>query len=421
MDFRDRDGAPLIKWTDPEGAFNAWRECTRGRPCDYSGLSYAKLSRGTGIPWPVNDEHPEGSVRYYADLKFATDPDYCESYGHDLLTGAAIRPEDYRARQPNGRAFLRSVEYVPPLEEPDGEYPFFLTTGRVVYHFHTRTKTGRSRALRDAAPDAFIQVNEGDARHLGIADGDMLRVTSRRGVAEAPARIGGIEPGALFMPFHYGYWDDPGRPRAANELTLYEWDPVSKQPHFKYAAVKLAKAVGAPLPQPDESKRTGSPPQRRVGSQGRPYLADYIALLLANEECLVRGWETLRSCHAATPDIGPQSALFTAWSRESAAAMRPYADKYGERREGEPEALDRALSLGRSGDAFGLLRDLQDLWLMVGESTICAAVLLQGAHALADRGLEADLHGIDSRNGRQRDWLLTRIRQAAPQTLIVPP
>jgi anaerobic selenocysteine-containing dehydrogenase len=197
MDFRDKDGAPLIKWADAEGAFNAWRECSRGRPCDYSGLSYAKLSKGSGIPWPCNDEHPHGSERYYADLNFATDPDYCESYGHDLLTGAATSAEDYRAKKPNGRAFLRAAEYVPPTEEPDEECPFFLTTGRVVYHFHTRTKTGRSKELREAAPDAFIQMNGDDARRLGVADGEMVRVTSRRGAAEAPARIGDIGPGRL--------------------------------------------------------------------------------------------------------------------------------------------------------------------------------------------------------------------------------
>lgn len=420
MDFRDKDGAPLIKWTDSEEAFNAWRECTRGRPCDYSGLSYAKLSGGSGIPWPVNDKHPDGSVRYYADLKFATDPDYCESYGHDLLTGAEITADDYRAREPNGRAFLRAVEYVPPTEVPDEEYPFFLTTGRVVYHFHTRTKTGRSKALRDAAPDAYIQVSDDDAKRLGIANGEMLRITSRRGSAEAPARIGDIEPGALFMPFHYGYWDNPGRRRAANELTLYEWDPVSKQPHFKYAAVKLVKAEGAPLPQPDETKCEDVVIEGECSREARPYLADYVTLLLANEECLIRCWEKLRSCHSRMPDIRPQSTLFLTWSCENAAAIRPYVNRYGAGQEGEPGALDRALSIGRPQSAFGLLRDLQDLWLMVNESTISIAVLIQGARALGDRGLEHDLRGVESRNQRQRAWLLTRIRQAAPQTLAVP-
>jgi anaerobic selenocysteine-containing dehydrogenase len=420
MAFRDKDGAPLIKWTDAEGAFDAWRECSRGRPCDYSGLSYAKLGQGSGIPWPANEQHPHGSVRYYTDLTFDTDPDNCESYGHDLLTGAPITAEEYRAKQPDGRAFLRAVEYVPPTEEPDADYPFFLTTGRVVYHFHTRTKTGRSKALRDAAPDAFIQVSVGDARRLGIAEGEMLRVTSRRGVAEAPARIGDIEPGTLFMPFHYGYWDNPGRPRAANELTLYEWDPVSKQPHFKYAAVKLEKAEGSPLPQPDETKHDDALAEREDTHDGRVHLADYIGLLLASEERLAHGWEALRGSHPTTPDIGMQGALFIGWSRENAAALRPHVKIYGARQGSEPEALGGTPPPRRAQNPLGLLRDLTDLWLMVNESAALVAALLQGARARLDRDLERDLSAIEGRNERQRAWLLGRIRQAAPQTLAVP-
>ncbi|OWT65841.1 molybdopterin oxidoreductase family protein [Candidimonas nitroreducens] len=423
MDFRDKDGAPLIKWHDAEGAFNAWRECTRGRPCDYSGLSYAQLSQGSGVPWPVNERHPQGSTRYYTDLKFATDPDYCESFGHDLITGAAVTAQEYKARRPNGRAFLRPVEYVPPREEPDEEYPYFLSTGRVVYHFHTRTKTGRAPALRDAAPDAYIQVSEADARRLGIKPGDMLCVTSRRGAAQAPARVGDIEPGTLFMPFHYGYWDDPGRARAANELTLFDWDPVSKQPHFKYAAVKLAKVEGELLAQPDESKQAAVPPAAggNEAGAGRTHIADYIGLLQASEERLAHGWEKLCASHPLAPDIGAQGALFLGWSRDNAAAIQAYAGKYGERLEGEPEALDQALLIQRRATAFGLLRDLQDLWLMANESTVSAAVLAQGARALGDHDLQRALQDIEARNERQRAWLLTRIRQAAPQTLAVPP
>lgn len=150
-------------------------------------------------------------------------------------------------------------------------------------------------------------MNEDDALRLSIKEGESLRVTSRRGAAEAPARIGDIEPGTLFMPFHYGYWDDPGRARAANELTLYEWDPVSKQPHFKYAAVKLEKAEGKPLPQPDETKRDHAMAESKERVAGRPYLADYIGLLLTNEDRLILAWEKLRNAHPTTPDIGMQS------------------------------------------------------------------------------------------------------------------
>jgi len=241
MGFKDKDGNPLIKWSTPEEAFEAWKECSRGRPCDYTGLSYEKLSQGTGIQWPCNEQFPNGTPHLYTEGKFNTSYEYCESFGHDLETGAATTPEEYKAIDPRGKAFLKGVDYQPPHEEPDDEYPLWLTTGRLVYHFHTRTKTGRSKELHNAAPDCFVQISEEDAEKYGIRDGDMIEVTSRRGKIVEPAQVGGIEPGLLFIPFHYGYWDNPDRTRAANELTITEWDPVSKQPHFKYSAVKIKK------------------------------------------------------------------------------------------------------------------------------------------------------------------------------------
>jgi ferredoxin-nitrate reductase len=244
MDFRDKEGKPLIKWSEAEGAFNHWKECSRGRPCDYSGLSYEKLTGGSGIQWPCTEDAPEGKERLYTDGVFNTAADFCETYGHDLMTGAAITGEQYRANDPKGKAVIKAADYVPPLEEPDARYPFWLTTGRDAHHFHTRTKTGRSPELRAAAPDAYVQISEHDAREQGIAEGDLIEVESRRGKIQAPARIGDILPGHLFVPFHYGYWDDPERPRAANELTITSWDPVSKQPHFKCAAVALRKVGG---------------------------------------------------------------------------------------------------------------------------------------------------------------------------------
>jgi anaerobic selenocysteine-containing dehydrogenase len=245
MDFRDKDGAPLIKWREAEGAFEHFKQLTKGRPCDYSGMTYAKLSAGSGIQWPCNEQYPEGKERLYDDGRFSTAADYCEIYGHDLMTGAPITPVDYHANNPNGKAKIKSAEYRPPLEEPDETYPFWLTTGRLVYHFHTRTKTGRAEALNDAAPEVFVQISSQDAAHYGVAEGDLVNVESRRGSVEAPARVGGIAEGHLYIPFHYGYWDEEAengaRPRAANELTITAWDPVSKQPHFKYAAVRIKK------------------------------------------------------------------------------------------------------------------------------------------------------------------------------------
>lgn len=244
MDLRDKSGAPLIKWQDPQGAFEAWKICSRGRPCDYSGLSYATLSGQGGIQWPCNDQYPNGKERLYEDARFGTAASFCESYGHDLLTGATYTAEEYHSRDPQGRAILKGAEYVPPHELPDEQYPFWLTTGRIVYHFHTRTKTARSASLQEAAPNAFVQISQQDAETLGIQEGDWLIIESRRGQVQVPAVIGDILPGHLFIPFHYGYWDDASHSRAANELTLTEWDPVSKQPYFKFSAVRVILATG---------------------------------------------------------------------------------------------------------------------------------------------------------------------------------
>ena len=105
----------------------------------------------------------------------------CETFGHDLEPGAAITEEEYRAQDPGGRAVLKGADYIAPLEEPDKEYPFWLTTGRLVYHFHTRTKTGRCPELQQAAPEAFVQLATEDAKRLGIQEGDEVEVASRRG------------------------------------------------------------------------------------------------------------------------------------------------------------------------------------------------------------------------------------------------
>jgi anaerobic selenocysteine-containing dehydrogenase len=242
MDFRDRDGAPLITWRSAEEAFEAWREVTRGRPVDYTGLSYEKLRGPTGIPWPVNEQNPEGTDRLYADAVFPSGTDVCETYGHDLLTGAAVTEQEHRALRPDGRAFLKGADYTPAHEPTSEEYPLLYTTGRTVYQFHTRTKTGRARSLREAAPDMWVELSPVDAERLGIAEGDVVRVESPRGAIEAQARVGRVMPGAVFAPFHYGTAALPGEiPRQANELTMTVWDPVSKQPYFKTAACRVRK------------------------------------------------------------------------------------------------------------------------------------------------------------------------------------
>jgi hypothetical protein len=118
----------------------------------------------------------------------------------------------------------------PPLPHPDQDRP--------------RPQLDR------AAPDVWVELSPADAARFGIAEGDLVRVESRRGRIQARARRTGITEGTVFAPFHYGYFDadgagPDGRPRAANELTITEWDPVSKQPHYKICAVRVTKLAGA--------------------------------------------------------------------------------------------------------------------------------------------------------------------------------
>lgn len=134
------------------------------------------------------------------------------------------------------------MEWFPPPELPEPEYPFQLNTGRLVYHWHTRTKTARVPHLHLAAPEAFVEVHPIDAARLGLAPGERVRVESRRGAVVVPVRITDtVRPGEVFIPFHYGGLYDH---QAANELTLDAWDVVSKQPLFKSAAACRIRKQG---------------------------------------------------------------------------------------------------------------------------------------------------------------------------------
>jgi predicted molibdopterin-dependent oxidoreductase YjgC len=248
----------------PTHAMQMYRYAEQGSirmPCDYTGLSYAKLHDTSGIQWPCTADAPEGTPRLYTDGIAWAHPDLCESYGKDLETGASQEVVEYRSLNPDGKAMLKAAAYLPPHEEPDEEYPFQLTTGRTIYHFHTRTKTGRAPQLRDAAPDVWVEVSAVDAERLGLAEGDLVEVAGRRGALRGRLRVTGIRPGLLFVPFHYGYWDTgngsgpgPDTPgRAANETTITDWDPASKQPLFKTATAALTlveRGDGSPSPAP---------------------------------------------------------------------------------------------------------------------------------------------------------------------------
>jgi anaerobic selenocysteine-containing dehydrogenase len=270
MDFRDRDGQPLIKWHDPESAFEAWKACSKGRPCDYSDITYERLRETAGMQW--------GGERLYADGAFFAAPETCETYGRDLLTGASLDETEYRALNPDGKALLKGAEYAPPHEEPTDEHPLRLNTGRTLYHFHTRTKTARAPQLQAAAPEVWVELAAADAQARGLGEGDVAEIASPRGALRARVRVTGLREGVAFVPFHFGYWDHGGdQDRAANELTITEWDPVSKQPLFKVGAcqvTKVADAGGQPAPAPTT---TASRPVTDVGHTTR---GDASALVL---------------------------------------------------------------------------------------------------------------------------------------------
>ncbi|MFF7244549.1 molybdopterin oxidoreductase family protein [Embleya sp. NPDC008237] len=278
LELTDKDGQPLITWHDPESAFRAWQECSRGRPCDYTGLSYAKLRERGGIQWPCGDDSPDGTERLYTDGGFWSDPDHCESYGRDLITGAPVEPVEYRAMNPSGKAVIKAAEYLPAHEQPDDEHPYALITGRTLYHFHTRTKTARAPQLQAAAPEVWVELSVDDAASAGIREGDFVEVRTPRGSVRAAARITEIRDGVLFVPFHYGYWDtetgsEPGFDggRAANELTLTDWDPASKQPIFKTAAAALRRIGPGPGPAPAPTVGASAPAEPGIdGTRGGP-------------------------------------------------------------------------------------------------------------------------------------------------------
>ena len=134
----------------------------------------------------------------------------------------------------------------------------------------------------------------------------------------------------------------------------------------------------------------------------------------------MKAFNQVRKTHPDEPDVGSLCKHFAAWSAEAESMLKPFIAKYGARREGEHERLDKALLVERGQGGFDLLRDLHDLWLLVNESMMSLMVLEQAARALRDRQLLDTLEHMQNRNERQQMWLKTRISQAAPQVLLVP-
>ncbi|GFN23626.1 nitrate reductase catalytic subunit [Thermanaeromonas sp. C210] len=220
----------LFPWQHPEEAFAELRELTRGRPNDMTGITYDLLEARGGIQWPCPEGSPQGSPRLYTNGVFPTAAEDSQDYGP--------------FNESPGRARLWAVTYRPPAPLPDEDYPFWLNTGRVIEHYHTRTKTKRIPELNALVPYAFVEINPEDARALRLGEGDWVKVVSPHGWVKVRARITDVVArGEVFLPFHFGDLDpgEEAHPQAANHLTSRLTDPCSRQPLTKVGACRLEK------------------------------------------------------------------------------------------------------------------------------------------------------------------------------------
>jgi formate dehydrogenase major subunit len=203
-DIARRIGLPM-DYESPREVFDEMVSLTT----NYAGLTYDNLGP-MGKLYPNPD--PEGSD------------------GTVVLFGEQFGTDD-------GKAHLVPAEWMPAKELPDQEFPFVLNTGRLLEHWHTGSMTRRSFALDAIQPEAQVWLNPGDAAQMGVADGDFVRITSRRGSIELRAKLSHRDtPGTCFIPFHF-------REAAANVLTIDEIDPFGKIPEFKFCAVRVEPAA----------------------------------------------------------------------------------------------------------------------------------------------------------------------------------
>jgi ferredoxin-nitrate reductase len=202
-------------YTSSEEIFAEFARLTKGRPCDYSGLTYERLKTSGPVQWPCPSADHPGTERLYSDSRF---------------------------HRRGGRASFGAVDHQPPAETPDSNYPLVLTTGRVKSHWHTLTRTGKVEPLRKTTPEPFLELHPSDALMSGVRDAEFAEIVSRRGTAVVQVRVTAeIRAGTCFMPFHWGRRF--GFYKAANNLTITACDPISRQPELKACAVRVQKAV----------------------------------------------------------------------------------------------------------------------------------------------------------------------------------
>ena len=419
MDFRDRDGAPLIKWHDAESAFEAWKACSAGRPCDYTGMTYDRLRGGSGIQWPCTAAAPDGTERLYVDGHFNTDPDYCETFGQDLddgsCAGRGVVPRQGAARpRIPARRRVRAVSrgagrrvpaaahdraHALPLPHAHEDRPRAATpgggTGRLGRGESGR-REGTSRSARAISSPSESRRGEMQGR-VRISDIRRASCSSRSTTATGIGRTTKV-------------------PRAANELTRTSWDPVSKQPQFKVAAVRVRKLRDGDGPR---RQRRRTPHRRRPERRPDMHLAHYLALLHRSQAELGDAFRTVAHSHADEHDVHAICEKLAAQCDRHAEQLRPFAERYGEDANGGPDRLHREIFGGPREGPLGLLRDLHDLYLMACECDIAWTLVGQAAQGARDRELLALVQTCEGETATQITWARNRMKEAAPQALVV--
>ena len=204
----------------PREIFNELRVASKGGVADYSGITYEKIEKQSGVFWPCpSDDHP-GTPRLFENGSW-----------NPVAKGGG--PFYF----PDGKARFNVAAYTPPAEDTDEEYPLILTTGRVISHFLSGTQTRRIGPLVDQYSEPRLEMHPKLAEQLAIKDGELAMVESRRGQITLPAMVvTTIRPDTVFVPYHW-----PGR-KSINQLTISAQDPISKIPEYKVCAVRVRKA-----------------------------------------------------------------------------------------------------------------------------------------------------------------------------------
>jgi len=229
---------PKIIWTEYA------QKVTKGRDNDLSGATYeVLLERPDGVQWPaptVEIARKGGTLRRFVVGKDPIATALAKKYPSKFRGWRVI---DYGPLHKDYRFWIWCRPYKGPAEPPDAEYPFYLSTGRIIDHWHTMSMTGRIKEIFEANPYAWVEVNPKDAERMGISSGDLVLIETRRGKNIIPAKVAtdqGPMEGMVFV-----YWYDQDKKRMINFCTKDAFDPGSKEPEFKICACRISKYAPA--------------------------------------------------------------------------------------------------------------------------------------------------------------------------------